>query len=449
MNSAPQTVDLDDVQATVLRPRPSPYCGQYIIIKVNDAAQGRVMVERLIPHIAPANGWWDPSLMGWLGVVFTHAGLKALGLPQESLDSFPGEFRQGMAARANVLHDTGLNDPRNWEAPFGSPDVHVLLAVYAKDDASLQECLRLAYEAHKGLPGIEVIYRLDFSELPEGRNPFGYRDGLHNPPIEGSSSAESPARESGERPLRTGEILLGYTDELGKVAEAPVPEELRLNGSFVAIRKFYTDVASFRKFLRDNSNSPEEEELLAAKMVGRWRSGAPLVLAAEKDDPELGKDNFGNDRFNYSGDERGLRCPMGSHIRRINPRDALKNDIVNVDLHKFIRRGTNFGPPLPEGVLDDDGQERGGVFLLIGAELGRQFEFVQSQWIANGDFVHLGNEQDPLVGNNGPSAQFTIPRQPLRRRINGLPQFVVLRGGEYGFMPGIRALRWIAALNDR
>lgn len=456
--SPPPAVALDDVQATVLRPRPSPYSGQYIIVKIHDAAQGRAMVERLIPHVASASRWWEPALMGWLGVVVTYAGLEALGLPQASLDSFPIEFRQGMAARAAVLHDVGANAPENWEAPFGSKDVHLMLAVYAKDAASLEQCLGLARDAHQGLPGIEVLYRLNFSELPGGRNPFGYRDGLHNPPVEGSADegvtarpgvAEDAGRLAHERPLKTGEILLGYVDELGKVAQAPVPEALRLNGTFVAMRKFHADVAGFRRFLRDNASSPEDEELLAAKLVGRWRSGAPLVLAPERDDVTLGHDNIANDRFSYAGDERGLRCPLGSHIRRVNPRDGLKDDIVNVDLHKFIRRGTNYGSPLPEGCHIDDGQARGGVFLLIGTELGRQFEFVQSQWIANGDFVHLGNEQDPMVGNNGPEAQYTIPNKPLRRRINGIPSFVTLRGGEYGFMPGINALRWIASLGQR
>ncbi|MFM8747388.1 MAG: Dyp-type peroxidase [Aestuariivirga sp.] len=456
MPSTSQTVDLNDVQATVLRPRPSPYCGQYIVLKINDAAQGRAMVGRLIPHVASASRWWEPSYMGWLGIVFTYSGLAALGLPQDSLDSFPDEFKQGMAARANVLHDTGPNAPEHWLTPFGSKDVHVALAIYAKDAPSLEECLSLARTVHEGLPGIEVLYRLNFSELPGGRNPFGYRDGLHNPPIEGTAESASQGPTSAapqaaavkevEPPLKAGEILLGYEDELGKVAQTPVPEALRLNGSFAAIRMYQANVASFRRFLRDNSNSPEEEELLAAKMVGRWRSGAPLVLAPETDNPQLGQDNVANDRFSYSDDERGLLCPAGAHIRRINPRDALKNDIVNVKLHKFIRRGTNFGHPLPEGVFEDDGAERGGVFLLIGTDLGRQFEFVQSQWIANGDFVHLGNEQDPMVGNNGPDAQFTIPKKPLRRRINGVPQFVTLRGGEYCFMPGIKALRWIASL---
>jgi deferrochelatase/peroxidase EfeB len=100
---------------------------------------------------------------------------------------------------------------------------------------------------------------------------------------------------------------------------------------------------------------PEEEELIAAKMVGRWRSGVPLVLAPEHDDPELGTDPNRNNNFSYADDMQGLKCPFSAHIRRVNPRDALKNDLVAVNLHHFLRRGSNYGPPLPEGVLEDEG----------------------------------------------------------------------------------------------
>jgi Dyp-type peroxidase family len=222
---------------------------------------------------------------------------------------------------------------------------------------------------------------------------------------------------------------------------------LRRNGTFLAFRKFHTRVAAFRKYLREQASTSEGEELIAAKMVGRWRSGAPLVLAPEHDDPNLGADADRNNTFSYEGDMQGLKCPFSSHIRRVNPRDALKNDLVAVDLHYFLRRGTNYGPPLPEGVLEDDGAERGGVFLLIGAHLQRQFEFVQSQWMTDGNFIGHGTEQDPIVGNGEGDGIFTIPKRPIRRRLHGMPQFVAVRGGEYCFMPGLRALKWLAVLD--
>ena len=443
--SSVPTLETSDIQATVLRPRPKPYLGEYLLLRIGDVEQGREMLRRMIPHVAPADEWWVPTLPGWLGIAFTFEGLKALGVPQASLDSFPVEFKQGMAARAAILHDFGANAPANWEHPFGTPDVHVALAIYAQNEPNLRRVLELAHQAHQDLPQISVLYRMQFGELPEGRNPFGFKDGLHNPHVEGTGSA---ALAGNEEAVKAGEFILGYSDESGDTAEVPIPRELRHNGTFVAFRKFHMDVAAFRRYLRAQASSPEEEELLAAKMVGRWRSGAPLVLAPDRDNPQLGSDRNSNNVFSYADDMKGLKCPFSAHIRRVNPRDALKDEVVAVNLHHFLRRGTNYGPPLPEGVLEDDGVERGGVFLLIGAHLQRQFEFVQSQWATDGNFISHGTEQDPLIGNNDGDGVFTIPARPARRRLHGLPRFVTVRGGEYLFMPGLRALRWLAGLDS-
>jgi Dyp-type peroxidase family len=404
------------------------------------------MLRRIIPYVAPAEEWWVPSIPAWLGIAFSYQGLKALGLPQASLDSFPEEFRQGMAARAEILRDIGDNAPANWEYPFGTSDAHVALAIYSRDDSSLESVLEQARQSQRDLPQIAVVYRMKFSELPDGRNPFGFKDGLHNPHVEGSGANPPPGYEP---TVKAGEFIMGYYDELGETATSPEPEVLRRNGTFIALRKFHTRVASFRKFLREQAESPEEEELIAAKMVGRWRSGAPLVLAPEHDDPTLGADPNRNNDFGYSDDMEGLKCPFSAHIRRLNPRDALKKDLVAVNLHHVLRRATNYGPPLPEGALEDDGEQRGGVFLLIGAHIKRQFEFLQSQWITDGDFIGHGREQDPILGNSQGDGTFTIPKRPIRRRLHGLPQFVVVRGGEYCFLPGLRALKWLAALDEK
>src|SRR3984957_13472034 len=164
-------LEVSDIQATILRPRPSPYKGEYVILRIDDAAQGREMLRRILPHVAPADDWWKPTLPGWLGIAFTYQGLMALGLPSASLDSFPQEFREGMAARAPLLNDVGSNAPANWEYPFGTADMHVALAIYSKDDQSLETVLERARQSHHDLPGISVVYRLKFSELPGGRNP--------------------------------------------------------------------------------------------------------------------------------------------------------------------------------------------------------------------------------------------------------------------------------------
>ncbi|HWC78081.1 MAG TPA: peroxidase, partial [Blastocatellia bacterium] len=218
------------------------------------------------------------------------------------------------------------------------------------------------------------------------------------------------------------------------------------NGTYVVFRKLHQRVAAFRQFLKSNSTGPEDEELLAAKMMGRWRSGAPLALCPFHDDPKLGADPRRNNDFLYEEDDAtGFKTPGGSHIRRTNPRDASIAGVARI--HRMIRRGTAYGPLLADGILEDDGADRGLMFAFVGAHLGRQFEFVQSQWINDGVFFGADDDKDPIVGSDGDKGvSFTVPRRPVRRRFQGLPRFVVTRGGEYCFMPGLQSLRWLADL---
>jgi len=203
-------------------------------------------------------------------------------------------------------------------------------------------------------------------------------------------------------------------------------------------------VGAFRDFLREHGRTPEEQELIAAKLMGRWRSGAPLVLAAKKDDPSLGADSQRNNDFNYASmDPHGYACPLGSHIRRMNPRDTA----VNMSRRKMIRRGGTYGPPLPEGA-PEDGKERGIAAFVGCASLVRQFEFAMNVWANDPNFHELGNERDPIFGTQDGSFDMTIPKRPIRKKIKGLPAFTTIRGGAYFFLPGIRALRYLASLND-
>ena len=184
---------------------------------------------------------------------------------------------------------------------------------------------------------------------------------------------------------------------------------------------------------------------MAAKMMGRWRSGAPLALCPLHDDPALGADAHRNNDFMFQADDpMGFKTPCGSHIRRTNPRDAQIAGVARI--HRMIRRGTAYGPLLPEGIFEDDGADRGLMFAFVGAHVGRQFEFVQSEWINDGIFFGGGDDKDPIAGSNGEGGAFTVPRRPVRKRLQGIPHFVVTRGGEYCFMPGMRALRWLSDL---
>jgi Dyp-type peroxidase family len=435
-------LELDDIQAGTLRARPTPYAGAYILLRIDQPQAGRELLRRLLPQIAPVSAaQGHPGQQASLAVAISFQGLKALGVPAESLASFPPEFQQGMAARAEVLGDVGENAPANWEAPLGSPDVHVALAALAPDATRLESMLVHARESLRDLTAVVPIWRQDVYSLPNEREPFGFKDGIGQPAIEGSGI---PGSNPHEALLKAGEFILGYPDETGGLAPVPQPEVLGRNGSYVVFRKLHTRVAAFRQYVRERATDRADEERLAAKFVGRWPSGAPLALAPERDDPALGADAQRNNAFLYGDDPRGLKCPVGAHARRMHPRDA--TIIGEVRLHRIIRRGMSYGPLLPEGVLEDDGADRGIMFAFVGAHLARQFEFVQTQWLNDGTFIGAPAEKDPLIGANDGSNQFTVPQQPVRRRLQGLPAFVVNRGGEYCFMPGLRALRWIAEL---
>ena len=289
---------------------------------------------------------------------------------------------------------------------------------------------------------MELIWRQDCYQLPTGRTSFGFKDGIGQPIVEGTDVVPRPP---GEQPIKPGEFLLGYPDETGSLPPMPSPEVLGRNGTYIVFRKLHTRVAAYRQYLRARTASREEAALLGAKMVGRWQSGAPLALAPDRDVPDLGADPERNNNFAYGDDLRGFKCPVGAHARRANPRDALDHEMtVDVRLHRMIRRGTSYGPMLPDGVVDDDGVDRGIVFVFAGTHLKRQFEFVKTQWLNDGIFIGAPAERDPLVGHNDGTGAFSIPRRPIRRRLNDLPPFVVTRGGEYCFAPGLRALRWLA-----
>jgi Dyp-type peroxidase family len=342
-----------------------------------------------------------------------------------------------------MLGDVGEDAPQNWEAPLGSPDVHIAVSALAPDEARLEAVFAKAREELKTMPGVEVIWRQDCHVPADKRNPFGFADGLSNPGIEGTPFLGTNPQEL---PTKAGEFFLGYPNEFGELTPMPMPEVLGRNGTFVAMAKYHMRVAAWRQYLRANATNTDDEERIAAKIVGRWPSGAPLSLAPDRDDPELGADRHRNNSFLYAADDpRGLKCPMGSHARRMHPRDS---EIIGVSrIHRVMRRGTAYGTMLPPGVMDDDGVDRGIVFLFVGADLERQFEFVKMEWVNEGIFIASKGEKDPLIGPNVGTGQFTIPQEPIRRRLKNMPAFVTNRGGEYFFAPGLRALRWLAELN--
>lgn len=435
-------LETDDIQHILLVRTPG-LTGRYEFLSFRDARGGRAWLAAILGKVMSA----AEALASveekdrWVTVAFTWNGLRALGVDEASLATFPEEFKQGMAARAEILGDTGTNHPDHWVGDLAGPDLHAIVILFARDRAGREQARAAHEELLARCEGVEVLSSLDLEATPPfeyAHDHFGYRDRLSPLVIEGTGEESTPGSGA---PLKPGEFILGYPDEEGTVAQLPQPEVLSHNGSYMAYRRMQEHVGRFRDFLRENGDTPEEQELVAAKLMGRWRSGAPLVLAPDRDDPALADDPQRNNNFNYAQmDPHGYAVPLGAHIRRLNPRDTVPNN----NRHRMIRRGATYGPPLPEDA-PEDGVDRGVAAFLICASLIRQFEFVQSVWVNDPNFKELGNQRDPLIGNQDGTFDITIPKRPIRRTIKGLPAFTTIRGGAYFFLPGLRALRWLAA----
>ncbi|HET9362545.1 MAG TPA: hypothetical protein VFO58_22500 [Vicinamibacterales bacterium] len=436
----------DDIQHILLTRAPA-LTGRYEFLSFNTPAAGRAWlaaIQHTIQSAAAMRASVDRDTR-WVTVAFTWNGLRALGVDEASLVTFPEEFKQGMVARAAMLGDTGTNHPDRWVGGLASPDLHAIVILFARDAAERERC-RIEHEALLArCTGVQVLSTLDLEATPPfefAHDHFGYRDRLSQPVIEGSGDEPTPGSGA---PLKAGEFILGYPDEDGPPVFQPQPEILSRNGSFMAYRRLEEHVGRFRDFLAANGRTTEERELIAAKLMGRWRSGAPLVLAPDADDPTLGADAQRNNNFSYrEQDPHGYAVPLGSHIRRMNPRDTA----VNMNRRRMIRRGATYGPPLPEGA-PDDGEERGIAAFVICASLVRQFEFAQNVWVNDRNFHELGNERDPVIGLHDGTLEYKIPKRPIRKTIRGLPSFTTVKGGAYFFLPGLTALRYLSALGDR
>ena len=438
-------LEYDDIQHILLTRAPA-LTGRYEFLSFRTAAGGRTWLSAILKtvHSAAAMQASVEHDKRWVTVAFTWNGLRTLGLDEASLASFPEEFKQGMVARAEILGDSGDNHPDNWVGGLARPDLHAIVILFARDGVERERCKAEHAKLIAQIDGVDVLSTLDLEAVPPfdyAHDHFGYRDRLSQPVIEGTGEIPTPGSGA---PLKPGEFILGYPDEAGQAVDLPQPEILSRNGSYIAYRRLEEHVGRFRDFLREHGKTPEEQELIAAKLMGRWRSGAPLVLAPEKDDPALGADPQRNNDFNYKEmDPHGYAVPLGSHMRRMNPRDTA----VHMNRRRMIRRGATYGPHLPEDA-PDDGMERGIAAFVICASLIRQFEFAQNVWVNDRSFHELANERDPIIGAQDGTLEYKIPRRPIRKKITGLPAFTTVRGGAYFFLPGIKALQYLANAAD-
>ena len=245
-------LELEDIQGIILRPN-RMRCGTYLVMRIDDAADGRAWLRRLVDPVTSASEWWDAT-GSTLNVAFTHRGLAALGVPPSDLASFSEEFREGIVARADRLGDTGGSSPELWDGDLGTPAVHALVILHARDEDTLAAERARHTELPRSTPGVSVLYEQPVAQLPTRTEHFGYRDGISEPAIEGSGIAARP----GQGPaLKAGEFVLGYPDQTGLLPTMPHPDVLGRNGSYLVFRKLRQDVVRFREFLATASAGPD------------------------------------------------------------------------------------------------------------------------------------------------------------------------------------------------
>ncbi len=471
----------------------------FMLLNVVDAAVAKKWLAKAPVSSAVVT---TPPPATAMQIAFSAAGLRALGVGESIIEGFSDEFITGMSgdqSRSRRLGDTGDNGTEYWEwggEPARVP--HILLMLYAAKGG--MQAWRQTIEDEQFAGAFQLLKILPTDDLGQ-IEPFGFADGISQPNIdwERAQSTDVHRRDRYSNELAVGEVVLGYPNEYGlyttrplidprsasvasllaNAEDAPLLKDFGRNGSYLVIRQLHQDVPGFWQFLdRECGFVPENREALAAGMVGRKRDGSPLVPAAVEAISGIDRQERLN-HFDYNGDPAGHRCPVGAHIRRSNPRTGdfppgitgfisrmmkifgfgqKRHDedlVASSRFHRLLRRGRGYGPLLPpeEAVKPDaPAAERGLQFIVLVANISRQFEFVQNAWIMSSTFGGVLHERDPLLGIREPLAgggatdTFTRPDPtgPGGKTCH-LPQFVTVRGGGYFFMPGLRTLQYIAA----
>jgi Dyp-type peroxidase family len=440
---------LADVQGLILRDYHMPVT-RHIGLSVHQVSAARGFLAALtgadpaVPAVTTAEPWEvKPDCCVTLSI--TYPGLAALGVPAQDLASFPEEFIEGAAARAAIVGDTDASAPEHWLAWLVDPGLHLLLSLSAQSADALESTTKQLEQAW--LPGCVELGRHDGQALPGHVVHFGYREGISQPTIENAPPTGLPDSMP-KAPL--GEFLLGYPSQYPDLTyRVPTPHDLGYNGSFAAFRVLAQDVDAFAEFLTAQaSRTGLSEELIAAKLCGRWRNGTPLALSPDTDTPEPPIPPEALNDFDYLNDTEGYRCPIGSHIRRMYPRGqrVMGN---SAHKHRIVRRGLPYGPPY-DPTRPRDGHERGLLGMFIGVSIRDQFEFLMAHWANDGRFAAgLGHtDKDPLVGAHPDgSGTFSIPRPEGTVVLDGFSRFVTTRGGAYCFLPSITAIRYLATLS--
>ncbi len=489
-------VDQDDIQGLLRSGYGSLTEAGFLLLRVADQARARTWLGSVkIPSCADLEAKVDSAVH----VGLTSPGLRALGLTGSIIDMFPEDFVYGMAAdeaRSRRLGDTGPNAPAKWQWGYGEREPHAIVMLYAKDGC-LKELRASVTASFEG--AFEILTELATANL-HSHEPFGFRDGISQPKLDwpGKRNVGSGTEMEYSNEVALGEFVLGYRNEYGRYAGRPVLEptepraallpeaadepgkrDIGRNGSYLVVRQLHQHLRDFWHFAAKGRDLAQAVALAEA-MVGRRMEGEPLVPLSNQAIPGIGPDAEEKrlNGFTFAADVSGFACPHGAHVRRSNPRSAdipggrqglialllrqlgflgkgPEEDLVSpTRFHRILRRGREYGKTLsPAAAADPNAPDldSGINFICLNANISRQFEFIQNAWAMNSKFNGMTGESDPIIGNREPLANgertdtFRQPQKSgLPRVTKDLPQFITVKGGAYFFLPGLRALRFIA-----
>lgn len=464
--SVPDALQQDQVPTLVFGGLPKLPCAHIIMVRFGETQAAK---SWLAQHVGDVSYGRQEDAQRALVLGFTIDGLNKLGLPKEAERDFPAPFRQGMAHRdrARLLGDFDIDpnlgpQPKRWG--MNGNEVDMLCLVYAANADALEGLVKNLTTCVRAM-GHEVEYELRLADVPEKPqdrvDAFGFRDGISQPIVRGTK--DWAAARQAMHVVNPGEIVLGYPDNLNRIAPTPCADgfDYGRNGSYLVVRHLVQDRAAFNAFInaqveRLGQGEPlgmssddvdlrtgrnERQEWVAAKMLGRWSDGTPLVRWPEIP-PWLKPANNGaessgprrpaNDFLLGKEDPDGLRCPFGSHVRRANPRDSLdpgsKVQLAISNRHRILRVGRSFQAK--------NGPEQGMMFMCLNADIERQFEFLQQTWLLGRNFHGLDNESDPLLGPGGKDQAVTLTHANGMVRLEPLSRFVRMMGGGYFLLPG-------------
>lgn len=467
-------LDLADLQGNILRGYRKPYV-RHLVLSVDNAASARRWLagatsgdQSAAPQITTAEPWADGKLPFCVNIGITQTGLAALGVTPRSLASFPREFVDGMASRNKYIGDTGPSDPSKWKPEWrDTARVHLMISVQT-DDRADRESIANRILASRG--AFRLLAALDGEAFAGGLVHFGYKDSIAQPQFYGFHDPDS--RRDDQPFVEIGAVLLGHATPVENLRwQVPQPNVLGYNGSFNAFRVLEQQVAEFEDFLTARADellrNPLNEKLLppgaesqwdppmtrrdalreviAAKMLGRWRNGVPLALSPTTPTPTPPIGSSGLNNYGYATDPEGQRCPIGSHTRRSNPRDARVVQRNTNHARRLVRRGIPYGPHYdPANPVK---AERGLLGAFICASLTGQFEAIQYDWTNLGlQDPRITGTNDPILGNNDPQfSRFSFPVGDDAITFRGFSHFIHTRGGAYLFQPSMSALRHLAA----